>query len=114
MMCTDTGQGSWKAQCCHEAFLSLGFVTKSGLELAFGLDLPMGARKTPSFKGWRPQVTSKLGTVNALGSKSLSVKGGEKGRDDQESVQEGGSKGYKLFPWGSGQPGGFPLPALQP
>ena len=104
------GQGSRKAQCRHEACRSLGFVAESGLELAFGLDLPMGTRKISDFKGLRPQVTSKWGTMKALGSKSLVVKGGEKGRDDQESVREGGSEGYKPFPWGSGQPGSYPLP----
>lgn len=77
-MCTDKGQGSWQAQCLHEACLSLGFVTESGLELAFGLDLPMGARKISDFTGLRPQVISKLGTMKVLGSNSLGAKGGEK------------------------------------
>lgn len=45
------GRGlAWEAHCLHEACLSLGFV-KSGLELAFGLDLPLGARKISNFKG---------------------------------------------------------------
>lgn len=81
LVCTDKGQGSRKAQRRHEACLSLGFGAESGLEVAFGLDLPTGARKISNFKALRPQVTSKWGTMKALGSKSLGVKGGEKIRN---------------------------------
>lgn len=49
-------------------------------------------------------------TVNALRSNSLGAKEGRRGRDDQEFVQEGNSKGNKPSPWGSSQPGSCPLP----
>ena len=74
----DKGQGSWKAPCHHEVWLGLWSVTESGLAFAFGLALPIDARKSSVFKGLRPHITSKVGTMKALGSKSLRVKGGEK------------------------------------
>lgn len=58
--------------------LGLWSVTESGLAFAFGLALPVDARKISVFKGLRPHITSKVGTMKALGSKSLRVKGGEK------------------------------------
>lgn len=79
-VCISKGQGPWKAQRLHEACLSLGFGTDSGLELAFGLDLPVGARRSSNFKGQMTQGTFRIGTTKVLGSNSLSVKGGERGK----------------------------------
>lgn len=79
------GKGFWRAQLLHGACLSLEFVAESGLELAFGLDLPVGARKSSNFTGHRKRGTSSMGASKAQGSNSLGVKGGEE-RDDQESV----------------------------
>lgn len=89
-------------------------VTESGLAFAFGLALPTDARKISVFKGLRPHITSKVGIMTVLGARA-SVKGGEGGEMIRNLFREGVLEGAVLPPWGTGQPGGYPLlVGLQP
>lgn len=83
--CQNKGQRFGEAQPLLRVCLSPGFVAESGLELAFGFDFPVGARKRSSFKGQRPQGTSKVGASKVQGNSSLGVKEGRE-RDDQASA----------------------------
>lgn len=52
--CQNKGKGTGEAQPLRGVCLSPECVAESGLELAFGLDFPVGARKKSGFKGQGP------------------------------------------------------------